>query len=144
MPIITSRLLVGQVDTSVLVELQRVRKTILFPGRSIFKDANAVKGCLNDILALVSCAEVACGFRYDPNHCVEHISCCFFRHPTHPASTPRELRDQHPLLPTPSVTSGIPQGPKHLWWKRHLQSNFAVNTFAAPVNSHTFQSLPSG
>ena len=28
-----------------------------------------VKGGLNDSLALVSSPEVACGFRYDPNHC---------------------------------------------------------------------------
>ena len=36
----------------------------------VLKKMPDVKGDHNDSLALVSSPEVACGFRYDPNHCV--------------------------------------------------------------------------
>ena len=55
-------------------ELHRVRKTKrpLSPRKANIKICHctgAVKGGLNDSLVLVSSPEVACGFRYDPNHC---------------------------------------------------------------------------
>ena len=109
-----------------------------------------VKGCLNDNLALVSSPEVACRFRYDPNHCEKSVYFTFdlaiyysstknslFQ--TKTRATSYILSDFHPISK---------QASKHRWHtKRNIMGrykwNWIVETPPLYFDSRSYNGCPA-